>query len=167
MKVKMNETVSRNNGNLTMGQEYDLPDDEAENLVNGGVATDPSGKFRRKPDAATPAPGPSPRDRQLLDRQPGTPVEKLPSSIGLAGHPYAPPDSHQRRVAQRLGELVPPELTGIEATNTRDSEDRVGMVAVNAAPLPEADKGDDGRADGKLAGAKAAAPAAVAPAKGK
>lgn len=95
MKIKMNENLATPTTQYTMGQEYDLPDDEAERLIQGGIATDPSGKVQRKHPKPDPKAAAAPKTgRQTLDRKTGLPVEsvKLPSSLGLPNHPNASPD---------------------------------------------------------------------------
>ena len=65
MKVRMIESVATPTICYRQGQEYELDDGEAQRLIDAGQATDPAGRYTRKPQ------------RQTMDAKPSTPVEDI------------------------------------------------------------------------------------------
>ncbi len=149
MKVRMNENLATVSGQYTMNQEYEIEDAEADRLIQGGIATDPTGKVARKEK-----PVPAVPQRQHLDRVHSTPAERLPSSLGLPSHPPATharltTDTMEAGLANPVGAVSP---GGIVATNAPSATE---TAAANAelAPLSENQPGD-GRSARAIAGKK-------------
>ncbi len=153
MKVRMTETLATTTITYLMGHVYDIDDKEAKRLVDAGQATKDLSEAAA-PKSPLPATSHAPRERQTMDRTPGTPVEAIrPADTTLPSQTAASIERQAHAEVDKHG-VPTEEPTGGEANRTEHpGEKTAGVLTTDSgtasrrtvAPKPAAPTGRKGK----------------------